>query len=249
MIKISIITPTYNSANFISSCICSVEEQSYRNYEHIIIDGCSEDKTLDIVKSFPSDNRFVVSEPDLGIYDAINKGLHIASGDIICVLHSDDTYFDDKVLEKVANIFSQHDVDFLYSDLLYISNTGTDSIIRKWISGIPSKFSFMTGWMAPHPTLFITRSTYQNVGDYSLNYSISSDYHFICRLFSNTSNFYYLNDFLYVMRVGGVSNSNLQQLFIKSKQDLFVIRSLGVSILPALFRLISKNVRKIVQFF
>ena len=151
--KVSIITATYNSAATVADSIRSVQQQSYQNIEHIIIDGVSKDDTLSIVHAMHQGT--IVSEKDKGIYDAMNKGIAIADGEIIGILNSDDYYADDRIIEKVGNLFASTDCDAVYGDLLYIDNIDRLKIKRKWIAGKHNKQSFLFGWMPPHPTFFV----------------------------------------------------------------------------------------------
>ena len=153
--KVSIITATYNSAATVADSIRSVQQQSYQNIEHIIVDAVSEDDTLAIVHAMHSGT--VVSEKDKGIYDAMNKGIALANGEIIGILNSDDYYADDSIIEKVVRLFEATDCDAVYGNLLYVDGEDTTKIKRKWIAGNHSKRSFLFGWMPPHPTFFVKK--------------------------------------------------------------------------------------------
>ena len=180
--KISIITVSYNSENFIESCINSLINQSYKNIEYITIDGLSTDNTLKIIKKYSKYISAIISEPDKGIYDAMNKGIKIAKGEIIGFLHSDDLYTNNNVLSKVADIFRENpSLDACYADLMYVKQSDTSRIVRYWES---SKFvlgSFSKGWSPPHPTFFVRRSVYERFGDFNLNYPIVSDVELMMR--------------------------------------------------------------------
>jgi glycosyltransferase len=244
--KISVITVTYNSVKTIIDTIESVRCQSYKNYEHIIIDGGSKDGTVDILnKNLNLFSQFI-SEPDAGIYDALNKGLLISNGDILCFIHSDDFYPTNKIFERVVSLFSDPTVNAVYGDLDYISNYDANRVIRKWRPGYFEKKKLRWGWMPPHPTLFIRRSSFLKVGFFDLQYSISADYDFILRLFLDP-NFkcIYIPETLVKMRVGGVSNRSISALIRKSYEDFLIIRRNHVG---GFFTLFVKNIFKISQF-
>jgi glycosyltransferase involved in cell wall biosynthesis len=245
--KISVITVSYNSANTISDTIESVHCQSYKNFEHIIIDGGSEDGTIAILNLNLNYFSHFISEPDEGIYDALNKGLSISNGDILCLLHSDDFYPTNKVFEQVVSIFSDPTVDAVYGDLDYVSSCDANRVIRKWRPGFFEKKNLYWGWMPPHPTLFIRRSSFLKTGFFDLQYSISADYDFIIRLFLDP-NFksIYIPETLVKMRVGGVSNRSLMMLIKKSYEDFLIIRRNHIG---GIFTLFFKNTSKISQFF
>ncbi len=166
--KISIITVTYNSAHTLRDTLRSVELQDYPNIEHIIIDGHSTDETVEIIKSFPHVRKWI-SEDDSGLYDAMNKGVQLATGDIIGILNSDDLYANSKVLTKVAEKFLQNNIDALYGDLHYVNASNTNKIIRVWKSGKYKRSNFIFGWMPPHPTFFVKRQVYEQAGRFNVS--------------------------------------------------------------------------------
>jgi len=161
--KLSIITAVKNSVTTIEDCIRSVSSQSYNNIEHIIIDGGSTDGTLDVIKKYTEYVAKIISEPDNGIYDALNKGIRLASGDIIGILHADDVYADNKVIETVVKIMSDNNVDSCYGDLVYVDRNGVNRIIRYWVAGDYLKEKFRRGWMPPHPTFFVRSKFMRNL--------------------------------------------------------------------------------------
>jgi len=223
--KISIITVSYNSENFIESCINSLINQSYKNIEYIAIDGLSTDSTLKIIKKYSKYASAIISEPDEGIYDAMNKGIKIAKGEIIGFLHSDDLYVNNDVISKVANIFRENpSLDACYADLMYVNQTDTSKIVRYWKS---SKFilgSFSKGWSPPHPTFFVRRSVYERFGDFNLNYPIVSDVELMMRFLEiNKIQTLYSNEVWIKMRMGGLSNKNFKSIL---EQNLDVLRAL-----------------------
>lgn len=159
--KITVITATWNSEATIVSALESVAAQEHPDIEHLIIDGGSQDETLAIVERYRRPGLRIVSEPDKGIYDALNKGLRLATGDVIGFMHSDDVYASDTVLSEVANAFQHDDADLVYGDLAYVSKDDLQQVIRLWHSGEYTLNRMKTGWMPPHPTVYMKRSRYE----------------------------------------------------------------------------------------
>jgi glycosyltransferase involved in cell wall biosynthesis len=215
--KISIITPTYNSSKTISDTLNSINGQTYNNIEHIIIDGNSTDNTLEICREI-SPNSIIFSETDLGIYDAMNKGIKMATGDVIAILNSDDFYFDNNVLENIYNVFSlNNSIDIIYGNLLYISQQNKEKIIRDWISE-PYYYNFFEdSKVPPHPTLFIKKYIYTNVGLFNLDFHLAADYDFMFRLFKlHKFNSYHINKYIIKMRLGGATSKNLKNIIFQN---------------------------------
>ena len=245
--KVSIITITYNSAKTLENTLRSVQAQTFRNIEHIIIDGASTDGTQDLIARYRDRLAVVVSEPDNGIYDAINKGLRLATGDIIGILNSDDVLADPTTIETIVRKLEETGADIAYGDLLYCTDTSKlDTVVRYWRSNIFRPKELRWGWMPPHPTLYIRREAYLAVGEYDTQFRISADYDFILRLFSRNYHSVYIPNVLVKMTTGGVSNRNLRMICRKSSEDL---RALRKNHLGGLYSLILKNVRKAYQFF
>jgi glycosyltransferase len=244
--QISIITATYNSAETVSDCIKSVKYQTYKNIEHIIIDGASKDNTLEIVESMAHKETRIISESDNGIYDALNKALRIANGDIVGFLHSDDLFNSNETIEEVMNIFDTKNVSGVYGDLVYVNREKPDRVIRYWKSKPFTRRSLKFGWMPAHPTLFLKKDVYVEHGDFELEYRISADYDFILRILQDSSlQFEYLPKVITKMRSGGASNRSLGNILLKSKEDLKAIRKYKVG---GILTLILKNARKTLQF-
>ena len=247
-IKISIITATYNSEKTISATIDSVLSQNYKNVEYIIIDGASSDRTMDIVRSYGSLISKVISEPDRGIYDAMNKGIKIATGDVIGILNSDDLYNNEQVLNEIVGVFERDDVEAVYGDLVYVDENDIGKVIRTWRSGIFKPGSFALGWHPPHPALFIKREIYEKYGAFDLNFEISADFELMLRLFEKYMiKPAYIPKILVRMRLGGASNKSLKNI-IKGNINCyraFIKNNIKVSVLYPLFRLLPK----IRQFF
>ncbi|PWT74353.1 MAG: glycosyl transferase [Bacteroidetes bacterium] len=246
MNKISIITATYNSQATVEYTLKSISEQTHPVIEHIIIDGFSTDKTLEIVKSFPHVHT-IISERDGGIYEAMNKGIAIASGDIIGILNSDDIYVDRNVLEEVARIFENESVDVCYADLQYVESHQSSRVVRKWRSGNFSDRSFYWGWMPPHPTFFVRKKVYEKVGLFNTDLRSAADYELMLRiLLKNKMAAHYMPKIIVSMRSGGVSNASIQNRIRANKEDRLAWKMNGLR--PYFFTLYLKPLRKITQF-
>ncbi len=244
--KISIITAVYNNKDQIAEAIESVLNQSYTDIEYIIIDGASTDGTVEVVKSYGDKISKFISEPDEGIYSGLNKGIHLATGDVIGFLHSDDFYLYDQVIEEVVEVFKDKDCDGVYGNLIYVDKEDTSRIVRHWESGEFKYENLKKGWMPPHPAFFVKRKIYEKYGVFDTNFKISADYNFMLKILSKQDfKACYLSQVLYVMRIGGASNKNLKNLWQKTKEDLKALKENRVGSLLALFL---KNISKIPQF-
>lgn len=247
MTRISIITATYNSQEFVGDTLASLLSQDYYNREHIIVDGGSSDATLDIISKSGLSVDKLISDKDDGIYHALNKGIEVSSGDVIGFLHSDDIYANPNSLAQVASLFDNSDVGAIYGDLNYVSKDNTDNIVRRWRSGEFDRIKMAKGWMPPHPTFYMRRSLYERYGAFDLNYKISSDYDSMLRyLFKHNVRTAYLPEVLVKMRVGGESNKSVFNIMRKTNEDTRILKSHG---LPVLKTLVAKNISKIHQFF
>jgi len=246
IIKVTIITATYNSGNTIEDTLRSVAAQTYANIEHIIVDGLSFDNTLEIVSRYPH-VTIVNSEKDSGIYDAMNRGISLATGDIVAILNSDDFYTSDDAVENMVREMEDEQVMGVYADLEYVGEKDTTKIIRKWKSGLHHGKSFLFGWMPPHPTLFVRRSVYDQCGKFDLSLRSAADYEFMLRAFLKYNlNFKYLPQVLVRMRVGGMSNSSIGNRIKANKEDRQAWKINGLK--PYFFTLYLKPLRKILQF-
>ena len=218
--KVSVITAVFNGAKTIQDCIKSVSGQIYPNIEHIIIDGGSTDGTLEVIKRYTEKRVNIVSEPDKGIYDALNKGIRQASGEVIGLLHSDDFYAHDRVIEKVADIFMKYNIDSCYGDLQYVDKNNPDKVIRYWKSSQYRHGKFKYGWMPPHSTFFVKKEIYNKYGYFNTNFKIAADYELMLRfLEKHKISTYYTPEVFIKMRIGGTSNRNIKNLIIKSNED------------------------------
>ena len=246
-VKVSIVTACYNSSRTIGTTIQSVNRQTYGNIEHIFIDGGSIDNTLNVISAFANDNHAVYSEPDNGIYDALNKGIARSTGDIIGFLHADDFYADDEVLESIAECFSNPRVQAVYGDLQYVSKTDTAKVIRNWKTKAFTAGRLKRGWMPPHPTFYVRKEWYAKINGFETQYRISADYLTILQLFSDPEfNTVYLPRVLVKMRMGGASNRSLKNILQKSREDYLALKRSGVG---GLETLLGKNIRKFIQVF
>jgi glycosyltransferase len=228
-------------------CFSSVSTQTYQPIEHIVVDGGSTDGTREWLEA--EGGRFArwVSEPDRGVYDALNKGLKLATGNVIGFLHTDDFFAAADVVARIASQFADPCVDAVYGDLEYVSAVDPTRVIRRWTAGAFTSRSLATGWMPPHPTLFVRASVYQDIGGFDLRYRIAADYESVLRLFSRPGfQARYLPEVITRMRVGGLSNGSLTNILRKSREDFHALRTHRVGGFGTLFM---KNARKIPQFF
>lgn len=250
--KITIVTVVFNRVDSIGNAIRSVQSQTWKQLEHVVIDGGSTDGTGRVIEvcletsTRQGHETVCVCEPDNGIYDALNKGLLLATGEVIGLMHSDDFYADSRVLEDVATAFSDPNVDAAYGDLDYVVKTNTSQVIRRWRSGAYTPERLARGWMPPHPTLFLRRSVIERWGGYDTSFRIAADYDSILRYFGRGKiRSAYIPRVLVKMRLGGESNRSLRLLWLKTREDYTALRQNGVGGLGAL---IWKNLGKLHQF-
>lgn len=245
--KVSIITATYNSAATISDTLASLKQQSYQDIELIVVDGGSSDDTLSIVKQYGPMVSHVISEPDEGIYDALNKGIQAATGDIVGFLHSDDLLAYSDAIEDIVTCFDQNQSQAIYGDLTYVSRVDTNKVIRHWRSGEYKRDKMKQGWMPPHPTFYMRRDCYKSMGGFDLSYKIAADYDSLLRyLWIGDISISYIPKVLVNMRVGGESNRSLNNIVKKSREDIRAMKNAGISVYAAFFL---KNISKLPQFF
>ncbi|MBK7681319.1 MAG: glycosyltransferase [Bacteroidetes bacterium] len=246
--KISIITITYNSAATVEDTIKSVVMQDFPNVEYLIIDGKSKDATLQIAEKYKDKISKIVSEKDKGLYDALNKGIKHATGDIIGMLHSDDLYSNPQVLSKIVKTFQDNpDAEGVYADLVFVNRNDTDKVMRTWESGTYQEGDFLKGWMPPHPTFFVKKDTYEQHGGFNTELKLSADYELMLRLIhKNQIKLAYLNEVIVKMRMGGVSNVSF---FVKLKanlEDKMAWKINGMK--PKMTTMIMKPLRKLGQY-
>ena len=248
MVKISIITVSYNSATTIKRCIDSVKCQSLLPYEHIVIDGSSTDDTLKIIGEYEQEPFVtVISEKDDGLYDAMNKGINVAKGKIIGILNSDDFYPNNFIISNVVNSFNNK-IDAVYGDLVYVDPINTKKVLRYWKSGTYTREKIKNGWMLPHPTFFVRKTIYDKYGLYDSSLHQAADYAiFINFVYKNKINVAYIPEILVHMRNGGKSNKSIFNRFKGNKEDLLAWKLNNLS--PPRFIRFKKPLHKIKQFF
>ena len=246
--KLSIITTVLNAENTIEDTILSVLGQTYTEIEYIVVDGKSIDGTTNIVNRHRHRISEFISEHDCGYAEAMNKGLRMATGDVVGFLHADDIYATDKVITQVAKVFEERDVDCLWGDLVYVSKKNPEKVVRYWRSCEYRNYLFKSGWMPPHPTFFAKKTVYERYGYFNTDLRISADYEMMLRLLHRHKiSSYYLPEILVRMRLGGLSNRSLKNMFQKSTEDYraWHINELKASV-PTV---VAKNISKIPQFF
>jgi glycosyltransferase len=247
MQTISVITAVYNARETIGQALTSVISQTYPSVELIVIDGGSTDGTLDIVKCYSKYFGYFASEPDDGIYHALNKGILNSSGDIVGFLHSDDVFDNHDVLAKVAKAFEDPMVEAVYGDLIYVKYDDTSKVVRYWKSGHYDAASLSNGWMPPHPTFYVRRSVYDRLGGFDTRYRIAADYDTVLRFLAvGKISTVYIPEVFVRMRVGGISNRSWSTIIRKSFEDLDILKRNRVG---GIVSLINKNVSKLSQFW
>ena len=245
--KISLITATHQCGSTVGDCLDSVAAQTHADVQHVVIDGASTDGTMAAIERHRGRVSTILSEPDGGIYDALNKGLALCTGEVIGVLHGDDTLADERVLERIAAAFADPAVVACYGDLVYVAKDDPGRVVRYWRAGEYSESRLRLGWMPPHPTFYARRSVYQRLGGFDQSLRIAADYNaMLAILLAMTGTVAYLPEVLVRMRLGGVSNRSLANLLRKSREDLWVIHRHGIG---GIGTLICKNLSKLGQFF
>lgn len=246
--KISIITVVYNNEKTIKEAIESVLSQSYSNIEYIIIDGNSVDSTVNIIKEYELKLGYFISENDRGIYDAMNKGIKAATGDVVGILNSDDLYQDTNVIESIMNQFNQDSsLDIVYGDLVYVKSNNVDRVVRNWNSKSYNNNFFEAGNVPPHPSLFVKRKVYEEAGFFNLDYKLAADYEFMLRIFKK-HNFKskYINQVIVKMRLGGATNQSLSNIQKQNTEILYAWRNNNLKIPLLLMPL--RVIKRLLQF-
>ena len=246
--QVSVIIATYNRAFTVARAIKSLQNQTYDDVQIVVVDGNSTDNTLSIIKPMLNDKDIILSEPDNGIYDALNKGLALAEGDIIAFLHSDDLYYNDKTISTVMDVFSDADVDVVYGDVLFFSSKKLNRSVRKYRSDKLLKKNLAWGKMPAHPAMFIKRKVYEKIGYFETDFMIAADYEFMCRLVNYVNlKSIYIPDIFVRMQLGGISTGGLKNTILLNQE---VLRALNKNnIYSNIFMLLSKYPSKILQFF
>ena len=243
--KISIITISFNAKSTIEKTLQSVANQSYKNIEHIIVDGGSKDNTLEICNSYPHVSK-IISEPDKGVYDAFNKGIKSATGDVIGFLNADDTFYNENSIQDIVDAFSNNETDIVYGNLDYVNEES--KVIRNWISRPYEKGLLKKAWKIAHPSFYCKKEVYDRLGGYNDSFKIAGDFELCLRFLEiNQVPSFYLNKKLVKMLVGGISNSGLKSKWIIFKEDLRAFKINNISVNPVLFFLY--KLKKLKQFF
>ena len=243
--KVSIITISFNANKTIEKTLVSVADQLYQNIEHILVDGGSMDNTLEICNSFSHISK-ITSEPDKGVYDAFNKGLKLATGDVVGFLNADDVFYNDNSVQDIVKAFSENKTDIVYGNLDYINEDG--KVIRNWISRPYVKGLVKKAWKTAHPSFYCKKEVYDRLGGYNDSFKIAGDFELCVRFLEiNQVSSFYLNKKLVKMLVGGISNSGLKSKWIIFKEDLRAFKINNISVNPVLFLLY--KFKKLKQFF
>jgi glycosyltransferase involved in cell wall biosynthesis len=223
--KVSLITVTYNSARFLQNAIQSVYNQDYPDIEYIVVDGGSTDGTLSVIEQNASCITKWISEKDNGMYDAINKGMKMATGDVIGILNSDDMLASKDIISKIVNCFKEQKVDSIFGDLLYVEAEQTSKIHRCWRGMTYNRKSFNLGWMPAHPTFYVRRDIVEQLGGYETHYFSAADFELMTRyLYKHRISSYYLPELIVKMRTGGMSNGSFKKRFRANRRDYLALK-------------------------
>lgn len=243
--KVSIVTVCYNSEKTIRDTIKSVLSQDYKNIEYIIVDGNSMDGTMGIIEEYKARISMVICEADDGIYDAMNKGISMCTGQIICLLNSDDIYSDKSVISNIVRVFNKNDADCVFGDIYYVASDDLTKIIRKWKTG--EYYGMKNGWHAPNPAFFVKRNVYEQYGLFDISFDISADFEFMLRVVEKYKvKITYYSQYVVMMRVGGESNRSIKNIIKGNKNIIKAFNKNGIAISP--FYTIKRIIKKIYQF-
>jgi len=247
-LRVSIITVSYNNVGTIADTINSVLSQSYANIEYIIIDGASSDGTTELVTSFGQRISKFISAPDTGMYDALNKGIGLATGDIVGILNSDDFFYDNNVIEKVVSAFDESDIDAVFGDVQFVDPVKTSKIVRYYSSKKFNSSRFRFGYMPAHPSFYVRRELFEKIGYYKTDYKIAADFELVIRfLFINKVRYKYLEMPFISMRMGGLSNKTISSNYILNKEIARACKENGIK--TNFIFIYSKYFTKIFEFF
>ena len=243
--KVSIITVVWNNKDTIKDAIDSVLNQTYEDIEYIIVDGASKDGTIEVVQSYGDKITKFLAEPDKGLYDAMNKGIALATGDVVGILNSDDFYIDEFVIEKVVKVFKAKEVDSLFADLVYVKSDNIAKTVRHYDSSKFSPEKFAYGWMPAHPTFFVKRSAYEKYGLFKTDYKIAADYELLVRfLYKYKLTYFYLQEVIIKMRMGGASTSGLKSNLILNQEIIRACSENGIK--TSMVKVLSKYPQKLM---
>jgi glycosyltransferase involved in cell wall biosynthesis len=246
-LKVSIITVVYNRHDTIAEAIESVLQQTYADIEYIVVDGASTDGTVSIIQQYADRISKFVSETDGGLYDALNKGITMATGEIIGFLHADDTFLNPNVVSLIAAAFENQGTDSVYADLVYVDRLRVTKAVRNWKSGSFKRSNFIYGWMPPHPTFFVKREIYQRLGLYNTTFKSAADYELMLRyLYKHNISTTYIPEYLVKMRMGGKSNLSFKNRINANREDYQAW--LLNDIKPKFYTRYLKPLRKLIQF-
>ena len=245
--KVSIITVCYNAKSTIEFALQSVLNQHYKDIEYIVIDGASSDMTLSIIKKYEGKIAKIVSEKDNGMYYALNKGIELATGDVVGLLHADDFYASNKIISRIVTEFQSKNIDAVYGDLQYVFKEDINKVFRNWNSNPYNPSLFLKGWMPPHPTFFVKRKCYKDFGKFNTTFSISADYELMLRfLYKHNIKATYIPEVIVKMRVGGVSNISIQNRIKANMEDRRAWKINGLK--PNVLTLFLKPLSKLRQY-
>lgn len=245
--KVSIITVCYNAESTIEFALQSVLNQHYKDIEYIVIDGASSDMTLSIIKKYEGKIAKIVSEKDNGMYYALNKGIELATGDVVGLLHADDFYASNKIISRIVTEFQSKNIDAVYGDLQYVFKEDINKVFRNWNSNPYNPSLFLKGWMPPHPTFFVKRKCYKDFGKFNTTFSISADYELMLRfLYKHNIKATYIPEVIVKMRVGGVSNISIQNRIKANMEDRRAWKINGLK--PNVLTLFLKPLSKLRQY-
>ena len=246
--RVSIITVCFNSAPTIRDTIESVASQTFQDIEYIIVDGASKDETVAVAREYGDTITQLVSERDEGIYDAMNKGISLATGDVVGMINADDFYASVSAIERVVEAFSDDQAGACFGDLCYVDQKNTDRIVRYWKAGPYRKGAFSRGWCPPHPTFFVRRQVYEELGTFDQRYAIAADFEFMMRVMERgavkTS---YIPEVLVNMRLGGTTNRSIANIVRQNREILMALRQHGPPANPFMF-IANKVVSRVRQF-
>ncbi len=245
--SLTVVTAVYNNRIFIADALRSILAQDYPRLEVVVVDGGSTDGTLKVLEGFQGSIANLVSEPDRGVYDALNKGIAKATGDVVSFLHSDDVYDSSSVVSSVMQHFQDPRTDAAYGDLVYVDRADAKRVIRTWRSSPFSRTDLYTGWMPPHPAFFMRRTRYHEWGAFDISFRIAGDYDALLRyLWTHRARCAYVGKTLVRMRMGGISNRSVSSLIRKSREDARALRKNGLPTFPAI---VLKPLRKMCQYW